>query len=659
MNAIQSERILNYLKNTPLLEGYCITIYHSSKAIDPDKVNRHLCGTKGIAHLCHKICLPAMHTAVDETLEKGQPVFFRCPLGLFSFSIPVADDACLVCSGMRENLFDLYFYGSEQFEQLKSKQNVHPYEILEQLEKLPVSTEKKVRETMVKVDRLLASFLSGEKVQTAASEENLDSTFLSVAGEIEAMDSIKKATALYGETLGILFDAPLILMVIKDEESNCCMVEKCWGSFAGSCYLSSKKLPFRGGHYVPTILKGEEVMEIFPGSGMSNAICIPLCDGDYLFGMSVIFDVSLSTHALNLVEKLSQQIADKLKKNMAGREASKQKRDVRLLEMIRTLALTESQDDLLKMIMEMSAELVDASSGSLMLLEKCGKILRITSSLGINPHLAKSFSTKVGEGIAGKVAASGNPILITDIEQDMNIGRRNRTRFDTKSCLSLPLRLKGTVIGVLNLADKKNNAPFTRADQDILTTFIDQAIVILEKTTTLKKAILNTISDPLTGLYNLRFIRKRLNEELSRSIRYNLQLSLSIVSVKGNGRSIDGGRSITSGNLKEVARVLNSSLRDIDLIGRFGEEEFCVILPSTPKKEAMLVSDRILRTIRKEMSNGKDEQLSESLAISIGVASFPDDGASPGDIITAARTAVSQAEAEGVNRISSAGTASS
>jgi len=304
--------------------------------------------------------------------------------------------------------------------------------------------------------------------------------------------------------------------------------------------------------------------------------------------------------------------------------------------------------------MEMSAELVEASNGSLMLMEKSGKTLRIKSSLGINPVLAKSFSTKVGEGIAGKVAASGSPILITDIEQDLHLGRRNRIRFGTKSCISLPLRLKGSIIGVLNLADKKSNAPFTHVDQEILSTFIDQAIIILERTTTLKNAILNTITDPLTGLYNLRFIRKRLNEELSRSIRYNLQLSLILVSLDTTNTVNDArGRAFGSGVIKDIARILNGSLRDIDLVGRFGEAEFCVILPSTPKKEAELVAERIQRTLKKELIVGNGAKNLDFMTISIGIASFPDDGASPSDIINASRAALSQAESEGGNKICS------
>jgi diguanylate cyclase (GGDEF)-like protein len=650
----QSEKLLTYLKNLSLLEDYCLEIYPSSKSAIQDKVNRHLCGTRGIPHLCHKICLPALNVAIDEALPGKKSVFFRCPLGLFSFAIPVSEDSCLLCSGMRENLFDLYFYGSEQFEFLKEKQNVHPYEILDQLEKLPVSTEKKVRETMEKVEHLIAAFSSGDRIRAIDNNQNLQSTFINVAEQIKKVDGFDEAKSLFGETLGILLDIPLIVLALKDEESNCYPIEACWGSFSGSSSFASKKLPFQGKKYLPVFLSEDEVKESFPGSDMNRAVCLPFFDKEEFFGMAVLFDVSLSVHELSLVEILTNKLVEKFRENTKDREAQHQKRDIRMLEMIRTLALTESQDDLLRLIMEMSAELVDASSGSLMLIDKGSKMLRITSSLGINPVLARSFSTRVGEGIAGRVAAGGAPILIKDIELEENVGRRNRMRFGTKSCISLPLRFKSTIIGVLNLADKKNNAPFTLADQDILSTFIDQATIILERTSTLKKAILNTITDPLTGLYNLRFIRKRLNEELSRSIRYNLQLSLTMVSLDNYSVYQEvNGRSNVNRVIKEVARALNLSLRDIDMVGRFSESEFCIILPSTPIKEAELVAERLKWIVERELENIDDSPGKESMTTSIGIASFPENGASSSDIINAARAALSQAEAEGGNKICS------
>ena len=649
MSSQQSERLLAYLKNTSLLEGYSFAIYKNCKKTAADKTNQCLCGELGIPHLCNEICVQSLNVAIEDALRSRKSLFFRCPLGLFSFAIPVSADSCLICGGVRENLFDLYFCESGQFEFMDGKQKVHPYEILEQLEKLPVATEKMVRETMLKIERLIKSFSSSERIQTIDYDTEMQHTFKNVAAAIGKAESFDKAIAIFSETLGILFDIPAIAVGLKDAESDYCHLETCWGVFTGPSYLTLETLPFHDKKYLPTILTGDEVTALFPGGGMASAICLPLVDNNDFFGMAVLFNVSLTTHDISLVEFLAGNLVGKLKEKLINHEIRRKHRDIRLLEMIRTLALTESQEDILRLMMEMAAELVDAANGSLMLIDKCGKILRITAALGINAALAQSLYTRMDEGIAGRVAASGAPILIKDIEQEQHWGRQNRIRFVTKSCISLPLRFKGKTIGVLNLADKKSNAPFTSDDQEILSTFIEQATVILVRTTSLRKARQNSVTDPLTGLYNPSFVNKRLNEELSRSKRYNLPLTLIVASLDNfaTGKK-DGKQAHADRFVKEMARILNTSLRDIDLVGRFGEKEFCIILPSTPMKESVNVAERIKRTIKKELTNG-DDSLNREL--SVGIASFPENGASSNDIIRAARAALSRAEAEGGNKI--------
>jgi diguanylate cyclase (GGDEF)-like protein len=153
----------------------------------------------------------------------------------------------------------------------------------------------------------------------------------------------------------------------------------------------------------------------------------------------------------------------------------------------------------------------------------------------------------------------------------------------------------------------------------------------------------------LTGLYNSSFIRKRLNEELSRSIRYNLPLTLIIASLDDITTGKNDGTQVHSDRLvKEIARILNTSLRDIDLVGRIGEKEFCVILPSTPVKDCEYVAERIKSTIKKELANNVDPLKRE---LRFGIASFPENGASSDDMISAAKAALTRAEADGGNKI--------
>jgi diguanylate cyclase (GGDEF)-like protein len=642
MNVQQTDRLLNYLKKSPLLDGYCLEVYTSPGTGQSNKINRHLCGTRGIPHLCNKICLPALNQSIDEALTTGKSVFFLCPLGLLSFAVPITTESCLVCSGKRENLFDLYFYRSEQLEFLKEK-NIFPFEILEQLEKLPVSSEKEVLETMLKVEHLIRTSFPVEQEGPGKTSVSLKSTFMSVADSIASSESFEKAVALFSESLGILFDIPAIVLVLKDEESNCCTIEPCWGTFPTPSYLGEKNLPFRGPPFSPKKLGVDEVRELFPGCKSNSAVCLPLFDVERLFGMVVLFDTFLSNDNLLLGEILTARLVEKLKEHLRIRGTKRQQRVVNLLDMIRTLSLTENHDDLLRMIVEMAAELVDAASGSLMIIDKKSNILHVVSALGIHPAVARSLTARIGEGIAGRVAVSGTPILVTDIEKEPQIGRGNRIRFGTKSCISLPLRFKGTTIGVLNLADKKDNSPFTPADQEILSTFSEQATIILGRTTLLKKAQLNNVSDPSTGLYNARFLKQRLNEELSRSLRHNLELSLIVVDIA----SVDKERA-----MKNAARVLVSSLRDIDLLGRSGDAEFCLVLPSTPLKEGSSVAERILRSIRERFVSGKVKYNGKSMSVYAGISSFPEDGASAAELIKVARSRSSRNDGESFVRVS-------
>ncbi len=651
MNPQQSERLLTNLQNSPLLEGWCLAVYPARKVADQETASRHLCGTRGIPHLCHKICDSTISGAIEDALASRKSVFFRCPLGLFSFAIPVSVDSCLVGSGMRENLFDLYFYGSEQFESLKEKQKIHPYEILEQLEKLPVTSEKNVRETMLKVERLIASFTTGERTEEIVSRANLQSTFGSVAGEIEKAESLNKAVSLFGETLGILFDIPVIALALKDEETDSCLIETCWGALSGPSEVTANNFPFQGESRLPITLERNEVKGLFPETDMTGAICLPLFDRNAILGMALLFNASLTSQEITLAELLTSKLVEKLKENRAKLENQRQQRNVRLLEMIRTLALTEKQEELLRLIMEMGAELADAANGSLMLIDKGGKNLRVASALGLNPILAQSLYTRMGEGISGRVAVSGAPLLIKDIERELDPGRKNRARFGTKSCLSLPLRFKGGTIGVLNLADKKNGTPFTVADQEILTTFLDQATIILERTTTLRKARLNTITDPLTGLYNLRFLKKRLSEELSRSIRHNLPMTLIMAGLDNLGAPGSDSGADPERVMKELAGVLTGTLREMDLIGRFDEKEFCIVLPATPLKEAVRVAERIKRLFAKELTKIGDYAGKAAIVTNIGIASFPENASSVDELLNVAGSALAKAESDGGNKI--------
>jgi len=157
------------------------------------------------------------------------------------------------------------------------------------------------------------------------------------------------------------------------------------------------------------------------------------------------------------------------------------------------------------------------------------------------------------------------------------------------------------------------------------------------------------VRDDLTCLCNLRFFNRSLETEHQRATRFGRSYSLIFLDLDGlrevNARSghLAGGQV-----LKQVGEFLNGRIRRIDLPARIGGDEFVIICPETEKNAAQLVAERLRHGIQRlQDSQGK----SIGITASIGVASFPDDGELPDDVLQRADRALYEAKALGKNRV--------
>jgi GAF domain-containing protein len=121
----------------------------------------------------------------------------------------------------------------------------------------------------------------------------------------------------------------------------------------------------------------------------------------------------------------------------------------------------------INLFLEFIAELMGLKTCSVMLRDDTTGELRIQSALGLSEDIVKRTRIRPGDQISGWVALEGKPILIEDIEHDPRFARRNTSQYNTKSLLSIPLKVDNTVLGVLNLNNKKSAEPFTPQDLSI------------------------------------------------------------------------------------------------------------------------------------------------------------------------------------------------
>ncbi len=159
-----------------------------------------------------------------------------------------------------------------------------------------------------------------------------------------------------------------------------------------------------------------------------------------------------------------------------------------LYEAGKSIGSSTNINDLLRQIVVLAATVTEAQVGSIMLLDERREFLRITAAIGLEAEVVSQTRLSVGESIAGHVAKSGEPLMVADVEQEPRFKRVNKERYGAASLLCVPLRIKNTVLGVINMANKQTNTPFTDDDLRLLTTFASQAAVAVDDANQFEKS---------------------------------------------------------------------------------------------------------------------------------------------------------------------------
>ncbi|MFH1783657.1 MAG: diguanylate cyclase [bacterium] len=312
---------------------------------------------------------------------------------------------------------------------------------------------------------------------------------------------------------------------------------------------------------------------------------------------------------------------EKLLKSLTG-EKRKLEAILQVSEMMSSIL---NLDKLVNFLVVKSMDVLEAKRGSIMLLDSNERHLFIKSAKGLSEHIVKDTKVKLGERISGWVAQEGKPLLVADVEKDLRLQRKNRPQYITKSFLSVPLKLEDKVIGVINLTDKLKspNGVFTDEDLKFLSIIVQQGAVAIENAKLYKKVSWLAITDALTELFNQRYFQVRLAEEINRARRYVRPLSLIMLDIDyfKNYNDVNGH---LKGNilLRGIAQILKNSARGVDILSRYGGEEFVVILPETDLADAQAVAEKIRKAVEDTVFEGEEKQPLGKITISGGVAVY-------------------------------------
>ena len=221
---------------------------------------------------------------------------------------------------------------------------------------------------------------------------------------------------------------------------------------------------------------------------------------------------------------------------------------------------------------------------------------------------------------------------------------------DGISTLCVPLVAQGNSLGLLHVSAPTSDAAEDN-DAAMIISIAEQmgmAIANLQLRETLR---LQSIRDPLTGLFNRRYLEENLVREILRCERRRLPLSLMMLDLDHFKRFNDQhGHAAGDAVLAHVGRVLQSLVRAEDLACRYGGEEFTIVLPETGAEAAIQRARDIIKAMTSTTIRHMDKTLGP-LTVSIGVATAPQDSADAGLLLQIADATLYRAKAEGRNRV--------
>jgi diguanylate cyclase (GGDEF)-like protein len=392
-----------------------------------------------------------------------------------------------------------------------------------------------------------------------------------------------------------------------------------------------------------TSSKHEDAVELFP-----------LLVGEEIKGALLVGDSDLEDEQRRAVAAFCRDISMPLELMRLREELERRSRAASQLRAFTEVVNSAQPDDAYTTILRHSAELLHSERGSLLLFDERAGELSVKAAVGPRADVARDARVRIGEGVAGTVLREGRAAVVRDVSKVAGLKPApDERRYKTRSFISYPIVVGGRKVGVLNMTDKAGGGDYDEADLGLLDLIAPQMALALDRVEWHSKATqfqLLSITDPLTGLVNRRYLEERLQEELERSKRHRFAMSFMMVDIDDFKNYNDQhGHQAGDLALEMTAQCLKTALRSADVAARYGGEEFSILLPQTGLSEARVIAERIRRRIeRTQFPHGKAQPLG-AVTVSIGISSFGPEVDTPTSVIYAADRALYAAKSRGKN----------
>lgn len=409
---------------------------------------------------------------------------------------------------------------------------------------------------------------------------------------------------------------------------------------------------------------GRPVSRTAEEPGSQPCVCVPLLADHHMVGVLYLDRTdgagSFQPQEERLAELASGQLAMSLTARFLYEQMTEKRKQVELIDRVsRAVSTPGDLDAVLKQVTDTACEALGAQGAALVLADADG-VLRLRYSDGLRGDLLqRSPATRGGslvqavleEGVGRSLSVgsglsvapgpdgvfSAVAVAVRQVLREKRILNERR-----RSAYSVPFT---KVLGVLYIENHDRMREFSEDDQWVLQVFADHVTNAVCSDLLYRQAS----TDNLTGLASRRYLDLRLADELEFAQRNSCPLSVVMLDIDDFKRLNDRyGHQAGDEILRKIGAILKSSVRQFDVCGRYGGEEFILALPETDPSGALVVAENV----RERIASCKflDDEHPVPVTVSLGVASFPSLASDLTSLIGAADRALYQAKCDGKNR---------
>jgi len=293
-------------------------------------------------------------------------------------------------------------------------------------------------------------------------------------------------------------------------------------------------------------------------------------------------------------------------------------------------------------------------------------LILVVDDIPTNIQLLKAYLTSVGYAVEAakdgqealeKVVSSKPDLILLDVmmpkingfEVCRNLKKEQASSFIPVIMVTGLNEVEYKIRAMEAGADDFVTKPFNRLELLTRVKSLLRIKYLYEELETAKEKLRQlSITDGLTGLYNHRYFKEHLDQELNRARRHNLDVSLAMADIDYFKKYNDTyGHPAGDALLSAVGYLFRDNIRKIDLAARYGGEEFSLVLVETNKHAAGIVAEKIKKLIAEHPFDSANGNSGHRITISIGVATFPDDAATSDELIKIADDRLYRAKENG------------